>query len=73
MATQFKVFAFNVAKQKYLSKNGGIDEVVNDIVKKDAYVSFICKLFNSKKMNGKDIKNMSWKQKKKTQKRKKRK
>ena len=70
MTTQFKIFAFNVAKQKYLFKNGGIDEVVNDIIKKDAYVSFISKLFNSKKMNGKDIKNMSWKQKKKTQKRK---
>jgi hypothetical protein len=54
-----KVFAFYVARQVYLAKNGGIDIVVNDLDKKIKYEKFISKLLSSKLVKGKSI---TWKQ-----------
>jgi hypothetical protein len=48
--------------QKYFEKNGGIDEVFNNIDKKNEYEKFLTKLLNAKLVKGKRV-SISWKQK----------
>jgi hypothetical protein len=54
METQMKI------RQKYIEKNGGLDEVFNNIDKKNDYERFLTKLLSSKLMGKKNI---SWTQK----------
>lgn len=48
-------------RRKYLEKNGGIDEVVNNLDKQKQYVKFLSKILTKSKRHI----NLSWKQKRK--------
>jgi hypothetical protein len=56
METQMKI------RQKYLEKNGGLENVFNTIENKDKYAKFLTKLLNAKLVKGKKV-SVSWKQK----------
>lgn len=45
MTTKTKQFTNFVARNKYIDKNGGIYEIVNNIDKKKKYENFIQKLY----------------------------
>jgi hypothetical protein len=64
---QFKPFAYSVAKNRYLRKNGGIYEIVNDLDKKQKYEKFLSKLLNACLIDKSD-KTFKWKQKRKMRK-----
>jgi DNA polymerase III delta subunit len=56
METQMKI------RQKYIEKNGGLENVFSTIESKDEYAKFLTKLLSTKLMGKKSI---SWKQKRK--------
>jgi hypothetical protein len=49
-------------RQKYITKNGGLENVFSTIESKDEYAKFLTKLLSTKLMGKKSI---SWKQKRK--------
>jgi hypothetical protein len=57
--TQIKPFVLYTLRQKYIDKNGGIYEIVNNLDKKQKYEKYLAKLINKNiKWTSKRIKSL---------------